>query len=362
MGSKKRVALVGGAGTWGRFYTRAYAAHPDCEIIALVEKAKERGERFAAHYGIDKVFDNVEDLLAEEVPDIVSAILPVKHTHGVVTACAKAGVKVVSCEKPIDYQLSRADETVQVCLDNGALFGCGTAMWMSPHFVQTADWIRAGNLGAVTGAVVPPGLPTEVSGGGCHLLTQLKLLTGLEAEWAEGWLLSPVAEYVTSEAAGSAEVDCPAYGRIGLEGGVICEVPEPRTAVTVAGGTGITCEDGQVWMLNSGPVIIQGTGPGAIPVRPAFMDEPVPEHWIDPVVDRLIRAVDTGELQCTGHDYRHVLEIAIALTVSAHNGNERVRLPLEDRAAKLYPAPYRLHGGDVTGWGDDRDEPQIVTV
>ena len=108
MSERKRVALVGGAGSWGRHYTRAYAAHPDCEIVALVEKAKARGERFAAHYGIDRVFASVEELLLEEVPDIVSAILPVKYIHEVVTACAEAGVKVVSCEKPIDYQLSRA--------------------------------------------------------------------------------------------------------------------------------------------------------------------------------------------------------------------------------------------------------------
>ena len=361
MGNKKRVALVGGAGSWGRHYTRAYAAHPDCEIIALVEKAKDRGERFAAHYAITRVFENVEDLLAEEVPDIVSAILPVEYTHDVVTACARAGVKVVSCEKPLDYQLSRADETVQVCADNGALFGCGTALWMSPHMVQTAAWIQEGHIGAITGAVIPPGLPTEVSGGGCHLLVQLKLLTGLEAEWAEGWLLAPVAKYVATEAAGPEQIDCPAFGRVGLQGGVICELPEPGVNVSVAGNTGITCERGQVWMMNHGPVIIQGSGPEAVPIRPDFLDEPVPEHWIDPVVDRLIKAVDTGDLQCTGHDYRHVLEIAIALTLSAHNDNERVAIPLNDRSHKIYPAPYRLHGGDVTGWGDNSAEPEIVT-
>ncbi len=39
---KYRVAVVGGAGTWGRRYLRAYANHPDCEIIALVDRARDR--------------------------------------------------------------------------------------------------------------------------------------------------------------------------------------------------------------------------------------------------------------------------------------------------------------------------------
>ena len=30
---KYRVAVAGGAGSWGRRYTRAYAEHPDCAIV-----------------------------------------------------------------------------------------------------------------------------------------------------------------------------------------------------------------------------------------------------------------------------------------------------------------------------------------
>ena len=190
----------------------------------------------------------------------------------------------------------------------------------------------------------------------------MKVLTGLEAEWAEGWLLPPVPKYVASEAAVPEEIDCPAYGRIGLEGGVICELPAPREDARVSGNTGITCENGQVWMMAQGPVIIEGNGPQATPMRPDFLDEPVPDHWIDPVVDRLIRAVDTGELLCTGHDYRQVLEIAIALTMSAHSDHARVALPLEERSHRIYPAPYRMHGGDVTGWNGTSAEPEILTA
>ena len=72
-----RVAVVGAAGTWGRYYTRAYAAHPNCTIVGLVDRARERRDAIARRYGVEKVYDDLDSLLAAEVPDIVSAVVPV---------------------------------------------------------------------------------------------------------------------------------------------------------------------------------------------------------------------------------------------------------------------------------------------
>ena len=359
MVKKYRVAIVGGAGSWGRHYTRAYVARPDCDVV-LVERAEERGRIFAAHYGIETVYGSVEELLAREVPDVVSAILPVAHTHDVVIACAEAGVKVVSCEKPIDCDLARADETVRICQERGTLFGCGTAMWMWPYIPQASAWIQAGGIGRITGVAIPPGLPMEASGGGCHSLVLMQLVAGLEVEWVEGWTLPPEPGYEAPEAKKKTEVDCPAYGRIGLTGGVVCELPSPRPDLRLACHLGITGSDGQLWLMNEGPVCIHGTGSEATPCRPDFFADSTPDHWITPVVDRLVRGVDSGVLTCTGHDYRQALEIAIALTLSAHNNHQRVDLPLADRTLKLYPSPYRLHGGDVIGWEGNGAAPELV--
>lgn len=95
--AKLRVAVVGAAGTWGRYYLGAYAAHPDVDIVALVDTAErvaELGERFGV-----AVYGTVEELLAVTVPDIVSAVVPVSYNFPIVAACAEAGVRVVSCEK-----------------------------------------------------------------------------------------------------------------------------------------------------------------------------------------------------------------------------------------------------------------------
>ena len=74
---KCRVAVVGGAGTWGKHYTQAYAERHDCEIVALVDRAEERRQSFAEHYGIQRTYHSIEDLLATEVPDIGAPSIPV---------------------------------------------------------------------------------------------------------------------------------------------------------------------------------------------------------------------------------------------------------------------------------------------
>ncbi len=348
---KYRVAIIGGAGTWGRFYTQAYAAHPECEIVALVDQAVERRQTLAAHYAIQSTYNTVEELLACDLPDIVSAILPVAYTHDTVIACAEAGVKVVSCEKPIDYQLSRADTTVRICQEKGTALGCGTALRMYPHEPAAAAWIRAGNIGRLISAAIPNGLPVEVSGGGCHTLADLLLITGMDVEWVEGWTLPPEPGYANPEATKDAEIDCPAYGRLGLSGGLVCDLLKPDSTKSVGCNISIWGDNGQAWFAPPQPVLTQGLGITSAPVYPDFFSRPSASTWSARTIERLVRAVDTGpEIESSGHTYRQVLELAIALKLSAENAHCRITLPLQDRSLKIYPHPYRLYGGDQAGW------------
>jgi predicted dehydrogenase len=347
---KYRVAVVGGAGTWGRFYLRAYANHPDCEIVALVDQARDRRQAFADRYGVTTVLDTVDDLLTRELPDIVSIILPVAHNPETVIACAEAGVKAVSCEKPIAVELSQADEMVRICRECGTAFGCGTGYWDSPYLLETAEWIRDGNIGRLTSAAIPGGLPTEASGGGCVQLTMMRLLTGMEVDWVEGWALSPEAGWMPPVEFPEVEIDSPAYGHLGLSGGIICDIPRPKPDQRVFCPVSITGENGRVWITSPKPVLIQGQDTASTPVYPEFLKNSLKDRFTS-AIERLMRAVDTGgEAQCSGHDYRQALEIAIVLKQSAHQGHRRISLPLEDRSLKIYPHPYRLKGGDVAGW------------
>ena len=346
---KYRVAVVGAAGTWGRYYTRAYANSPRCEIVALVDRARERRDEIAERYGVETVYDELGELLETEVPDIVSNIVPVSQNYPCVTACAEAGVRVVSCEKPLSHELREADEIVRICRERGTLLGCSQAGWASPHMPAVIEWINEGRIGRLTAAAIPGGLPTEVSGGGCVQLASMRIVTGMDVEWVEGYTLPPVPGYV-AEGTAPEESDVPAYGRLGLSGGIVCDIEKPRQKGAVSTFVSVTGEDGQAFFSRPMPVLIQGHGAAASPVRPDFLQQPLPIAF-DRMIAGLMRAHETGEDPVSsGEDYRHSLEVAVALVRSACNGHERISLPFADRSLKLYPHPYRLRGGDVAGW------------
>ena len=243
---KYRVAVVGGAGTWGRYYLRAYAQHPDCEVVALVDRARDRRQAFADRYGVEMVCDTVDELLAREVPDIVSAIVPVSQNYPTMAACSEAGVKVASCEKPISAKLAEADAMVSVCRQHGTLLGCGQAALSTPYTPEVIDWIRAGHIGKLTRAAVPGGLPREMTGGGCVQLATILLLSGAEVEWVEGWTLPSEPGYVAPPGRPEIEADSPAYGRLGLSSGIVCEMPEPRPEQKVSCFVAAEGENGRV--------------------------------------------------------------------------------------------------------------------
>ena len=301
-----RVAIVGAAGTWGRYYLHAYAEHPDVTLIAVCDRVRPspphaataqpptpsftpspshppsphppatypftappcgqapRIREFARSFGVPKVFATVEELLADEVPDIVSAVVPVAHNYAVVAACAEAGVRVVSCEKPIHFSLEEADALVELCRGKGCLFGCGMCHWEAPHSTDIFRWV-ADNLGEITAASVPRGCPTEVSGGSCPQLAAIRLLCGMEVSWVEGWVMEPVPTYeALPEGRPAHEADCPAYGRLGFANGATCTIPPPPSGddedpvpfLTVE-GTG-----GRAWLGGDHPVLIKGVGGG----------------------------------------------------------------------------------------------------
>ncbi len=344
-----RVAIVGGAGMWGKLYLRAAAEHEQVDAI-LVDSSPRRQE-FARSLDIAEVFESLDDLLAQETPDVVCNILPVGVAHRLVEQCARAGVRVISCEKPIAVELETADRMVDICREHGAAFGCATAHWEVPFLHETAAWIAAGNIGAITTVAIPGGLPVEVSGAGCVQLTIMRGVTGLDVEWVEGFALPPVQGYRAPEA-DDLTMDCPAYGRMGLSGGVICEVPEPATDNHVRCRVSVTGTAGQVFLQGPQNVYLMGTGAAASPVWPEFAQEESRRWSMAPMLQRLLDAVDSGALEvpCSGDDYRKALEIAIAFKLSAANGNQRVSLPLTDRSHKILPHPYRRLGGDVAGY------------
>ena len=353
--SRCRVAVVGGAGFWGAYYLRAYSRHPRCELVALVDTARDRRTAIAQSLSIPAVYDTVHDLLDDQVPDILTLSLPVAATHDAVVAAASSGVRTISCEKPIAVSLAKADEMVAVCRDRNIPLVCGTALWEVKCLNRIAAWVAEGHIGTIQSTSIPAGLPQWVSGNGCVPLNWLRFATGMEAEWVEDGRTWPAL-------AADTEDDCGASGTIGLSGGVTCEIPTPAKGDPTVSGVHIQGSQGSVRVTGPAPQFFVGSGDKAQPVVPSFLHDHEASHeeWLfSDVVESIFGSCETGgEAKCSGHDYRQFLEIALALKLSAREGGRRVELPLADRHLILNPAPWRLLGGDVAGWIPGLEPPE----
>lgn len=342
---KLRVAIIG-CGRLGQVYADIYSWMEDTEIVAIVERHPERLKAVGKKYGVTALYTDVESMLGDVVPDIAAVVTPTKYYRDPVIACAEAGVKGISTDKPIAATLSAADDMVNVCEQRGAFLSGGALMRAMPELQEAVGWLREGRFGQLTGASVH-GWSGEISGSGCHTISVLRLVTNAEVEEVIAW----------ADPSEKLETDCDweiTYNaRFKLSNGIDCPVYGTRT------------EDSclvEAWSADSliragwkPPEIYQGfDGDGnRLKANVSYSDY----GWDEPPhkVNHLMGAIrsllgamrgNEDELWISGRDLRQALEVAIASHISAKRGSVPIRLPLEDRSLTLYPRPYRFVGGD----------------
>jgi predicted dehydrogenase len=349
---KYRVAIIG-CGRMGQYYADVYKALPDTEIVAIAEWNPERRKVVGERYGVKALYRDVNALLKEVVPDLAAVITPTKFMKEAVIACAQAGVKGVSSDKPIAAKLSDADEMVEACAKRKVVFAGGNLQRAKPEVQEAARRLQAGEYGKLAGAAVHA-FGGEISGGGCQHLSVLRLFT--RAEVAEVMAWGGPTEALAKESDEGLIIN----GWFRLTTGLECQVFGTKTPY---GGVDVWTDRGLVRWDWGVPQIFEGTdAKGARrqiePTYPPFAWRHIltkgslgpGDDYLVASIRSFIEAVRTGsELWISGQDLRQALEIAIACKLSAQLGNLLVKLPLKDRSLTLFPSPYRWLGGDVTG-------------
>ncbi len=356
---RHRVAIIG-CGRLGQYYAEAYTTYPDTEIVAIAEFNPERREQAGKKFGVSSIYANAEDLLNDVVPDIAAIVTPSKHYKDAVIACAKAGVKAISTDKPIAAKLSDVDEMIDTCRSQGSILAGGILQRAMNENQEVADRLKSGVYGEIKGASVHA-WGGEISGGGCQHISVLRLLLNSEISEVTTWgthldLLKGEVEKeeaikIAKESMYKKEdLGVAINGSFKMENGILTNVyglPTPSNGV-------------EVWTDNSlikwewaPPKIFSGfdANGNRIEIDPKYS----PYKWSEfgyrtGTIRSLIKALETGsEPWVTGHDLRQALEAAIASRISSQLGNVPVKLPLKDRTLSLYPRPYRWEGGDVAG-------------
>ena len=184
--AKHRVAIIG-CGRLGQKYADAYSTYPDTEIVAIAEYNDERRQAVGERFGITALYPDVHALLADVVPDIAAIVTPTKFYKEAVIACAEAGVKGISTDKPIAGKLSDADTMVEVCRERGIVYAGGNLQRAMSEVQEVAQRIHAGQYGPIIGASVHRWGSGEISGGGCQHVAVLTLLAGAEVDEVIAW-------------------------------------------------------------------------------------------------------------------------------------------------------------------------------
>jgi predicted dehydrogenase len=334
----------------GQQYAEAYTTYPDTEIVAIAEYNTARRQAVGERFGVTALYPDAESLLKDIVPDIAAVITPTKYMKDAVIACAEAGVKGVSTDKPIAGVLADADEMVQRCENLGVVFAGGNLQRAMNEVQEAARRIRAGEFGKLLGASVH-GFGGEISGGGCQHLSVLRLFTDAEVGEVIAWGAPEEA------LAQDTDEGLIIHGSFHLTSGIECAV---FGTATPCRGVDVWSEDALIRWDWAPPEIFQGYDENRVRIRidPKYKSYPFSEFgYLTGSIRAFLAAVETGsELWISGHDLRQALEIAIAAKLSAQLGNVPVQLPLKDRSLSLYPRAYRWLGGDATGRPQPVDE------
>ena len=143
------VAVIG-IGNIGQNHSRIYQAHPDTELVAVVDVIEAAAAAGGERLGVPH-FTSIPDLLASDIHvDMASVCTAGKENGGdhyePTMALLGAGIPVLG-EKPISNELPKAREMVALAQERNLRYGINLNHRFTPAAIRAKEWVDAGRLG-----------------------------------------------------------------------------------------------------------------------------------------------------------------------------------------------------------------------
>ena len=113
MTKKLNIGMVGTSWWADAMYLPALAKHPNCEVVAVSGRNRERAEAFAQLWNIPTAYTDYSEMIAQETLDAV-VIATGNDSHYPITMAALAQGLHVLCEKPLALDVAQAEEMLRV--------------------------------------------------------------------------------------------------------------------------------------------------------------------------------------------------------------------------------------------------------
>lgn len=142
-----KVGVIG-TGSIAALHLEAYAANPDVEVVAASDINVDRAQAAADRYGIDRVYADPNELLADPQVDGVS-ICTWNDSHVSWAIAAVQAGKHVLVEKPISRTYADALELQRVVEAHDRVVQVGFVRRHSPNCQVLKTFVDAGDLGDI---------------------------------------------------------------------------------------------------------------------------------------------------------------------------------------------------------------------
>jgi len=142
-----RVALVG-AGNVAQGHLAGLAEQPTIEVVGILDGDRARAEDKATAFGIPRLYDSWEQLLADGTVDCVGLLLP-HDLHERFTVEALTAGKHVVCEKPLGTTITSCDRMLATAERHGRhLFAVQNRIY-SRAYEKVKEIVVSGAIGEV---------------------------------------------------------------------------------------------------------------------------------------------------------------------------------------------------------------------
>jgi len=140
-----RIGIVG-VGNIATLNVPGYLEHPDCDVVALCDPRRDVLDRRGREWGVDRLYESLDDLLGDAEIDAVEVLSPTPAHAAHVVAALEAG-KHVSCQKPIANSVSDGRRMIAAATAADRVFRVTENCCHYPPLEKARELIASGAIG-----------------------------------------------------------------------------------------------------------------------------------------------------------------------------------------------------------------------
>ena len=118
----------------------------DKKLYSVANRTHSKALSFAEKYGVEKVYDSIDEVFTDENVDIIYITTP-HNTHIQYIRKALENKKHVFCEKAITLNSDELEEAVKLAEENGVIIAEAMTIWHMPLYQKLRQIAQSGKLG-----------------------------------------------------------------------------------------------------------------------------------------------------------------------------------------------------------------------